>query len=399
MANNFKNNKNEVKISFNELGKIPPNCIDIEEIILGQLLIDSDSIKHVAKLRPEMFYKEAHKKIFEAIFELNKIGFGIDMMTVIDKLRNMECLEICGGAFFITGLTQKISSSAHIIYHSHILHQKYLARLFIQKSFELQSKAFESDIDIVDLKTCLDSFKLEIDNEVNSTSNNLYEETIIRFDEYIDPASTFLSIKLQDRIVDLMSENAMSMIYGLRGARKSTLMALIVGYIASGKKDSSFIAQQRKIKIFDTEQSKKYSQKTLHRTLGVSGIEFNEYITYHTLKKYNKQIKRNIVEMCIAKDKPSIVIIDNIRHFVSNINDFKESGETLEWLLYIQAKYNVHIYCVIHQNKGDNKARGHLGAELDTDTEMTLRLSKDPDNEMQSIITFEKNTRWLGARR
>ena len=388
----IKMKKNKETISINNiLGIVPPQCTDVEKTLIAQLLIDGDIMSKTSViLRPEMFYNDSYQKIYTAINELFENGIGINMITVIDKLRKLSLLELVGGAYFITSLTNEISTSTNHIYHAQIIHQTWLQRFILNKAYELQVLVNQTNNDVEESKIFIDELKNTVDFEVSSKSNNYYEETIIRHDEYISDSCTFLAIKLQDRIVNLMSENAMSMIYGTRGARKSTLMSLLVGYISSGKIDSSFVSNQRKVKIFDTEQSPKYSQKTLHKIIGVSGLEHSDFITYHTLKKYNKNVKKQIVEMCIAKDKPSVVILDNIRHFVSNINDFTESGQTLEWLLYIQAKYNVHICCVIHQNKGDNNARGHLGAEIDTATEMTLRINKDPDNKMQSIITFEK---------
>lgn len=387
----MKSNKNYQSVIPPQDDKIIPSCVDVEKTLIAQLLIDGEIMAKTSFiLRPEMFYNDSYQKIYTAISELFENGVGINMITVIDKLRKLSFLEVVGGAYFITSLTNEISTSANYIYHAQIIHQTWLRRHILQESYKLYQLSYELNNDIEESKLFIDNLKNTVDYEISSKSNNFYDETIVRHDEYIYDSCTFLSIKLQERTVGLMSENAMSMIYGPRGSRKSTLMSLLVGYISSGKIDSSFISNQRKVKIFDTEQSPKYSQKTLHKIIGVSGLEYSDFITYHTLKKYNKNVKKQIVEMCIAKDKPSVVIIDNIRHFVSNINDFTESGQTLEWLLYIQAKYNVHICCVIHQNKGDNNARGHLGAEIDTATEMTLRINKDPNNKMQSIITFEK---------
>ena len=106
-----RNNKIQT-VYVDNTGKIPPNSVDIENILIGQILIDYNGCKDVFNiLRNEMFYNENNKHIFEAIEQLHVKCFGVNMMTVIDKLRKNGKLEIIGGAYTITTLTQNISTS------------------------------------------------------------------------------------------------------------------------------------------------------------------------------------------------------------------------------------------------------------------------------------------------
>ena len=137
---------------YNELGKVPPNAIDIEEIVLGQLMIEPDAaILVMDLLKPECFYKDANQKVFTAIRNLATREEPINMMTVIEELRKKEELEKVGGAFYITNLTQKVSSAAAIEYHAKIIAQKFIQRELIRVSSEIQNKAFDPEMDVYDL--------------------------------------------------------------------------------------------------------------------------------------------------------------------------------------------------------------------------------------------------------
>jgi len=137
---------------YNELGKVPPNAVDIEEIVLGQLMIEPDAAVLIMDLlKPECFYKDANQKVFAAIRELATREDPINMMTVIEELRKKEELERIGGAFYITNLTQKVSSAAHVEYHAKIIAQKFIQRELIRVSSEIQNRAFDPDIDVSDL--------------------------------------------------------------------------------------------------------------------------------------------------------------------------------------------------------------------------------------------------------
>ncbi|HRR63168.1 MAG TPA: replicative DNA helicase, partial [Paludibacteraceae bacterium] len=141
-----------VQISPNEYGKMPPQAPELEEAVLGALMIEKDAYFQVSEiLKPEYFYKTAHQKIFEAIVTLAYHQEPIDMHTVTEQLRKNGSLEEVGGPYYITLLTAKVSSAAHLEYHSRIIVQKYLARELIRISNEIQTKAFDEKTDVDDL--------------------------------------------------------------------------------------------------------------------------------------------------------------------------------------------------------------------------------------------------------
>mgnify|MGYP000865813274 CR=1 FL=1 len=161
-----------VQSAFAAHGKIPPQAIDLEEVVLGALMLEKDAVAAVIDmLIPEVFYKEAHQAIFESISNLFKANEPVDILTVTNQLRKEGKLELAGGPFYITQLTSRIASSANIEYHVGILKQKFLQRELIKISTETIRKAFEDTTDVFDL---LD----ETERDLFSVSeNNLRRKT------------------------------------------------------------------------------------------------------------------------------------------------------------------------------------------------------------------------------
>lgn len=134
------------------LGKLPPQAVDLEEAVLGALMLEKDALSTVIDiLKPEVFYKDSHQKIFEAIHILFQKSSPVDILTVTAQLRQEGTLEIIGGAYYITELTNRVASAANIEYHARIISQKFIQRELIRISTEIISKAYEDTTDIFDL--------------------------------------------------------------------------------------------------------------------------------------------------------------------------------------------------------------------------------------------------------
>ena len=136
----------------NEYGKMPPQAVELEEAVLGALMIEKDAYDFISEIiRPESFYKEAHQKIYRAVVDLAAKQQPIDMLTVPEQLKRNGELEETGGAYYIAQLTSKVASAAHIEYHARILAQKFLARELIRVSADIQKQAYEEQTDVDDL--------------------------------------------------------------------------------------------------------------------------------------------------------------------------------------------------------------------------------------------------------
>ena len=135
-----------------ESGRKPPQAIDIEEAVLGSLLLEPNSVADVIDvLVPECFYKEANRKIFKAISALAMRHDAVDIYTVAEELKKTDDLELVGGPYYLSQLSMKIGAAAHLDYHTKILVQKYIQRELISISYEVQKEAYDDATGVDDL--------------------------------------------------------------------------------------------------------------------------------------------------------------------------------------------------------------------------------------------------------
>ena len=133
-------------------GRIAPRDTDLEEAVLGALMLEKDAYTTVCDiLKPESFYEPANALIYEAVQALGAAQRPIDMLTVTEQLRLNGTLEQVGGPVFIAELTSRVASAAHIEYHARIVAQKYLARELINFASAIEGKAFDESNDVDDL--------------------------------------------------------------------------------------------------------------------------------------------------------------------------------------------------------------------------------------------------------
>ncbi len=129
-------------------GRVPPQAVDIEAAVLGAMLLDKSSIAKVIEvLTDDAFYKEAHRKIFQAIIALFERSEPADVITVIEELRRRGQLDQIGGEIYITELTMKVTSSANIEFHARIILEKSLLRNLITSTSEISTRAFQDTED------------------------------------------------------------------------------------------------------------------------------------------------------------------------------------------------------------------------------------------------------------
>jgi len=149
---NTRNTKSAKVQPVNDYGRIQPQAPELEEAVLGALMIEKDAYSLVSEiLRPESFYEHRHQLIYAAITDLAVNQKPVDILTVKEQLSKRGELEEVGGPFYITQLSSKVASSAHIEYHARIIAQKSLARELITFTSNIQSKAFDETLDVDDL--------------------------------------------------------------------------------------------------------------------------------------------------------------------------------------------------------------------------------------------------------
>jgi len=154
---NFDNqNKTRKKlytpVPTNEVGKLQPQAIELEEAVLGAVLLESDAFFVVSTiLKEEHFYKEQNGLIFKAVMQLAAKNERIDILTVSQQLKRNGDLEVVGGSYYVSALTNRIASSANIEYHARIVAQKFISRQMILLSTQVIMRAYEEGTDCFDL--------------------------------------------------------------------------------------------------------------------------------------------------------------------------------------------------------------------------------------------------------
>ncbi len=162
----FGNTRNR-KPDINSLvyGKIPPQAPELEEAVIGAIMLEKDKLAEVLEIiqSPDCFYVDANQKIYAGIRRLFDKGMPVDLLTVTEELRKSGELEIVGGAYYLTRLTMSVVSSAHVEAHARIVMEKFIQRELIRLSGQVISDAYEDSTDVFDL--------------LDKAESNLYEIT------------------------------------------------------------------------------------------------------------------------------------------------------------------------------------------------------------------------------
>lgn len=146
-------------------GKVPPQAKDLEEAVLGAIMLEKSAFDTVAEiLKPECFYVESNQRIFRAMQGLQQKNLPIDLLTVVEELKFREELDIVGGAYYVSKLTNAVVSSANIDAHSRIILQKFIQRELIRISGEIIGDAYEDSTDVFELLDESESKLFEITN-------------------------------------------------------------------------------------------------------------------------------------------------------------------------------------------------------------------------------------------
>ncbi len=157
--------KSPVDLSTMVFGKVPPQAKDLEEAVLGAVMLEKSAFDTVIEiLKPECFYVDAHQRIFRSMQSLANKSQPIDILTVAEELRTKSELDLVGGAYYVTKLTNAVVSSANIEAHARIVLQKFIQRELIRISGEIIGDAYEDSTDVFDLLDDAESKLFEITN-------------------------------------------------------------------------------------------------------------------------------------------------------------------------------------------------------------------------------------------
>jgi replicative DNA helicase len=164
-------------------GKMPPNAVDFERLVIGTFLIDKKGLDHsIDLLTPDVFYDPRHQVIFSTILKLYEGNHPVDLMTIIQELKKTEKLSQAGGDHYIVELTMGVSSSAHIEYHVRVILEKYILRSLINVSANVIDSSYKESTDVFELLDKAEQSFFEITNGTIKkgfdTANSLVKQAI-----------------------------------------------------------------------------------------------------------------------------------------------------------------------------------------------------------------------------
>lgn len=170
------------KVGANDMGKLPPQALDMEESVLGALMLDKEAFSMVSDLlRVDSFYSDKHQRIFEALLSLSVKDQPIDLLSVTDRLRTLGTLEEAGGVAYLSELTRKVASTAHLRYHAQIVAQKATARELIRMAAEVEEKGYDETQDV-------DELLEEAEGKIFAISQRNQKRDVVKIDSVLSAA-------------------------------------------------------------------------------------------------------------------------------------------------------------------------------------------------------------------
>lgn len=317
-------------------GKLPPQAIEVEEAVLGALLLEEAAYFKVSGLlHTESFYKHEHQVIFETISQMVTGSHKIDLITITQQLKALDKLDVIGGPGYLASLTRKVASAAHIEHHARIIFDKYFQREIIRVCSELQTEAYNDDSEQLDMMWAMLSQR--IDDLMAGSSGMMHIKQVL------DLATT----NLEERQVKIIKNEIPGVPTGLAdldrlnaGWQISELIVIAarpgMGKTAIALHFAKSAAQQNKnVCIFSLEMENiRLSQRLIISNGGLSRDHFkNREMTDDDWKTYNQsrdELSRlplyiddsaattvkyieSVVRTMVRKNKCELVIIDYLQ--------------------------------------------------------------------------------------
>ena len=185
--------RSSLDLSTMVYGKVPPQSKELEEAVLGAIMLEKSAFDTVVEiLKPECFYVDANQRIYRSMQALAQKSLPIDLLTVVEELKFREELELVGGPYYVSKLTNAVVSSANIDAHSRIILQKFIQRELIRISGEIIGDAYEDSIDVFDM--------------LDEAEGKLFEITNNHLRKNFDDINTVL-VKTIQRIEDMRNRD------------------------------------------------------------------------------------------------------------------------------------------------------------------------------------------------
>jgi len=169
------------------LDKLPPQNLEAEMAVLGSMLVDEEAVSvSVERLDAGCFYKDAHRKIFQAICDLYNSNKAVDLITLTDVLRKEGSLDEIGGVSYLTSLANAVPTAANINHYAAIVREKYILRTLINNSTKIITVCHESEGNIAEIVDTAEKLIFEVSDRRNQGSSMHLKEIVKDSIETID---------------------------------------------------------------------------------------------------------------------------------------------------------------------------------------------------------------------
>lgn len=323
------------------MGKVPPQATEMEEMILGALMIERDAITKVNEiLKDDSFYKESHRLIFLTIKELYAEANPVDMATVAERLKKKEQLDLIGGAYYITQLVNRVASAAHIEYHSMIVEQKAIQRRLITLCNETIKECYEDSCDAFEAYNSHESALGEVGaTGMRSTQTDVLSRTkeamkaIYEGLKHSGITGIPSGIMSLDKFTGGFQRGDLIVIGGRPGHSKTALI-LSMAHKTAALGFAPLIFQQEMGRL--QTSTREIAMYTGINMEDIRRCNLNEYQLQHIETSINDLLKRNVFI-----DHSSNLTISNIKSIIK-----KHKGCDIAFIDYLQL---MHL-----ESKGEN---------------------------------------------
>ncbi len=147
------------------LDRVPPQSLEAEQSVLGAMMIEKEAISKVAEmLKPEDFYREAHRLVFKAVLTLFNQNEAVDIITVTEQLRKEDKLEGAGGIAYVTSLANSMPTAANVLYHARIVEEKALLRGLITTATHIAGMGYDANEEVEQILDQAEKMMLAVAN-------------------------------------------------------------------------------------------------------------------------------------------------------------------------------------------------------------------------------------------
>lgn len=377
------------------LGKLPPQALDLEEAVIGAILLHKQALLDVVEfLRPEHFYSDAHAEIFNAVFGLWVAGEPIDLKSVVHHLQRAGQLEKVGGAYNVAQLQSRVSSSDNIVHHARIIIELALKRKMILLASRIHHEAYEDTTDVFELLQ-------QVQDDFTGLSNTIPNRKAA-FTQYIESHSfNPANVPREDdtllfiRNIPIGSRENIITITGKSKSRKTIAASAIATSLFNEEflVFASVLPKDARILHVDTEQGYKHYFHSVQRIFRDASIPYQERFTSIHTRDADIPMRLELIDHLVESIRPSVLIIDGLTDLVYDINDQAEATKIGEKFLQISSKYQLLVIGVIHTTKTTGFMTGAIGTIFEKKSETVIKVELDEEDKMVSHIScqFSRN--------